>query len=191
MDCTTGTPFSLTSGPADIEPTFILSCTSMGGPIRKFDCISDGNNVAGVPSLRTPVDQTVRDQGLYDHIATVTGNYAGDYTCQVTVYRYDGIAPEPEMLVYLADQIITVPGELVNISLSVTYLSHADHYPSLSQLLTLPLDCQPHTSVPPSESAGLHPHPPPMATGYTIKQRVTRDLLSLWSSQVAVQTQGT
>ncbi len=114
------------------------------------------------------------------------------------MYRYDGTGEEPESLVYPetpgAAQTITVPtfpGELVIISVSMTPLSYADHYPSLSQLLPLPLDCQQHKSVPPSESAGLHPHPPPMATGYTIKQRVTWGLLSLWSSLVAVQTQWT
>ncbi len=123
MDCTAGTPFSLTSGPEAEEPEFTLSCTSSGGPVREFNCTSpDGGNIAGVASLRNPVDTDVRDQGLYDHSATVTGNYPGDYTCQVTVYRYDGTAPEPE-LVYPAAQTITVTGELVNISLSVTPLS--------------------------------------------------------------------
>ncbi len=122
MNCATGTPFSLTSGPEADEPEFTLSCTSSGGPVREFSCTSpDGDNIAGVASLRTPADATVRDQGIYDHSVDVTGNYPGNYTCQVTVYKYDGTAPEPE-LVYPAAQTITVPGELVNISLSMTPL---------------------------------------------------------------------
>ncbi len=126
--CTAGTPFSLTSDPDAEVPEFTLSCTSSGGPVREFSCTSpEVGNIAGVASLRTPADATVRDQGLYDHSVTVTGNYPGDYTCQVTVYRYDGTAPEPEISVYPetpeAAQTITVPGELVNISLSMTPLS--------------------------------------------------------------------
>ncbi len=132
LDCTAGTPFSLTSVPEAEEPEFTLSCTSTGGPVREFNCASpDGGNTAGVASLRTPVSRDVRDRGIYDHSATVTGNYPGDYTCQVTVYRYDGTqtpaAPEPEILVYPetpgAAQTITVTGELVNMSLSMTPLS--------------------------------------------------------------------
>ncbi len=116
MDCTAGTPFSLTSGPEAEVPEFTLSCTSSGGPVREFNCTSpDGGNITGVASLRTPANGNVRDQGLYDHSATVTGNYPGVYTCQVTVYRYDGTAPEPEIIIYPAAQTITVPGELVNI----------------------------------------------------------------------------
>ncbi len=115
MDCTAGTPFSLTSDPDAEEPEFTLSCTSSGGPVREFNCTSpNGGNIAGVASLRTPADATIRDQGIYDHSVNVTGNYPGVYTCQVTVYRYDGTAPEPE-LVYPAAQTITVPSELVNI----------------------------------------------------------------------------
>ncbi len=88
VDCTAGTPFSLTSGPEAEVPKFTLSCTSTGGPVREFNCTSpDGGNIAGVASLRTPADATVRDQGLYDHSVTVTGNYPGDYTCQVTALR--------------------------------------------------------------------------------------------------------
>ncbi len=123
MNCTAGTPFSLTSGPEAEVPEFTLSCTSSGGPVREFSCTGPGGTTAGVASLRTPVDQTVRDHGLYDYSATVTGNYPGDYTCQVTVYRYNGTAPEPETIIYPAAQTITVPGELVNISLSMTPLS--------------------------------------------------------------------
>ncbi len=124
MDCTAGTPFSLTSTPEAEEPEFTLSCTSSGGPVTELNCISPGGgNTTGVASLRTPATATVRDQGLYDHSATVTGNYPGDYTCQVTVCRYDGTGEEPEILVYPAAQATTVPGELVNISLSVTPLS--------------------------------------------------------------------
>ncbi len=128
MDCTAGTPFSLTSGPWAEEPEFTLNCTSSGGPVREFICTSpDGGDIAGVASLRTPVNFSVRDQGLYDHSATVTGNYPGVYTCQVTVYRYDGTGVEPEVLVYPgtpgAAQTITVPGELANMSLSITPLS--------------------------------------------------------------------
>ncbi len=120
LDCTAGASFP---APEAEVSEFTLSCTSSGGPVRGFNCTSPGGgNIAGVASLRTPVNVNVRDQGLYDHSATVTGNYPGDYTCQVTMYRYDGIAPEPEM-VYPAAQTITVPGELVNISLSVTLLS--------------------------------------------------------------------
>ncbi len=154
VDCTTGTPFSLTSAPEAEVPEFTLSCTSSGGPVRGFSCTGPGGTIAGVASLRTPADEDVRDNGRYDHSATmnVTENYPGVYTCQVTVYRYDGTGDEPEILVYPetpgAAQTITVPtvpGELVNISLSIT----PDHYPSLSQLLPLPLDCQPHKSVPP------------------------------------------
>ncbi len=122
MDCTTGTPFSLTSGPEAEVPEFTLSCTSSGGPVREFSCTGPGGNIVGVASLRNPVTEDVRSFGLYDHSATVTGNYPGVYTCQVTVYRYDGTAPEPEM-VYPAAQTITVTGELVNISLSITPLS--------------------------------------------------------------------
>ncbi len=123
MDCTTGTPFTLTSGPEAEVPEFTLSCTSTGGPVMGFNCTSpDGGNIAGVASLVTPVNENVRDQGLYDHSATVPGNYPGVYICQVTVYRYDGAAPEPEVIIYPA-QTITVPGELVNISLSMTPLS--------------------------------------------------------------------
>ncbi len=134
VDCTAGTPVSLTSGPEAEVPEFTLSCTSSGGPVRGFSCTGpDGGNIAGVASLRNPADETNRDQGIYDHSATVTvtGNYGGAYTCQVIVYRYDGTqtpaAPEPEILVYPitpgAAQTITVPGELVNISLSMTPLS--------------------------------------------------------------------
>ncbi len=128
MDCTASTAFSLTSAPEAEEPEFTLSCTSTGGPVREFSCTSpDGGNVAGVASLRTPANETVRDQGLYDHSVNVTGNYPGVYTCQITVYRYDGTAPEPESLVYPetpgAAQTITVQGELVNISLSTTPFS--------------------------------------------------------------------
>ncbi len=117
MDCTAGTPFTLTTGPEAEEPVFTLSCTSTGGPVREFNCTSAGSgNIAGVASLRNPENSTYRDQGIYDHSATVTGNFPGDYTCQVTVYRYDGTAPEPEVLVYPetpgAAQTITVPGEL-------------------------------------------------------------------------------
>ncbi len=51
MDCTAGTPFSLTSGPVAEEPEFTLSCTSSGGPVREFSCTSpDGGNVTGVAS---------------------------------------------------------------------------------------------------------------------------------------------
>ncbi len=101
MDCTAGTAFSLTSAPEAEEPEFNLSCTSTGGPVREFSCTSPGGgNIAGVSSLRTPANADVRGQGIYDHSVTVTGNYPGDYTCQVTVYRYDGTAPEPESLVY-------------------------------------------------------------------------------------------
>ncbi len=137
MDCTADTPFSLTSVPEAEVPEFTLSCTSTGGPVRGFNCTSpDGGNIAGVASLRTPVDATNRDQGIYDHSATVTvtGNYPGVYTCQVTVHRYDGTqtpaAPEPEILVYPETPgpaqtitVITFLGELVNISLSMTPLS--------------------------------------------------------------------
>ncbi len=128
VDCTAGTPFSLTSGPEAEAPEFTLSCTSSGGPVRGFNCTSPGGgNIAGVASLRNPAVAINRDQGIYDHSATVTGNYPGVYTCQVTVYRYDGTAPEPEILVYPetpgAAQTITVQGELVNISLSMTPLS--------------------------------------------------------------------
>ncbi len=85
----------------------------------------DGGTITGVASLRLPADGNVRDNGIYDHSATmtVTGNYPGDYTCQVTVHRYDGTQtladPEPDILVYPetpeAAQTITVPtfpGEL-------------------------------------------------------------------------------
>ncbi len=127
VDCTTGTPFSLTSAPEAEVPEFTLSCTSAGGPVRGFSCThSGGGNIAGVASLKPPADGNVRDNGIYDHSATitVTGNYPGDYICQVTVHRYDGTqtpaAPEPEILVYPetpgAAQTITVPtfpGELV------------------------------------------------------------------------------
>ncbi len=133
VDCTAGTPFTLTSGPEAEVPEFTLSCTSTGGPVRGFSCTNpDGGNIAGVASLRNPESATNRDQGIYDHSATVnvTGNYPGDYTCQVTVYRYDGTGEEPEILVYPgtpgAAQTIavpTVPGELVSISLSMTLLS--------------------------------------------------------------------
>ncbi len=137
VDCTAGTPFSLTSGPEAEVPEFTLSCTSSGGSVRGFSCTSpDGGNIVGVASLRNPEVAANRDQGIYDHSATVTvsGNYPGAYTCQVTVYRYDGTqtpaAPEPEILVYPETpgpaQTITVttfPGELVNISLSMTPLS--------------------------------------------------------------------
>ncbi len=124
VNCAAGTPFTLTSGPEAEEPEFTLSCTSRGGPVRGFNWASGGGgNIAGVASLKAPVNHDVRDQGLYDHSVTVTGNYPGDYTCQVTVYRYDGTAPEPEILVYPstpgAAQTITVPGELVNIILAI------------------------------------------------------------------------
>ncbi len=128
VDCTAGTPFSLTSDPDAEEPEFTLSCSSSGGPVRGFSCTGPGGTITGVASLRLPADEDVRDNGIYDHSATmtVTGNYPGDYTCQVTVYRYDGTqtpaAPEPDILVYPetpeAAQTITVPtfpGELVNI----------------------------------------------------------------------------
>ncbi len=122
VDCTTGASFS---APEAEVPEFTLSCTSSGGPVRGFNCTSPGGgNIVGVASLRNPVDATNKDQGIYDHSVdvTVTGNYQGEYTCQVTMYRYDGIAPEPEM-VYPAAQTITVTGELVNISLSMALLS--------------------------------------------------------------------
>ncbi len=127
LDCTAA--FTLTSGAVAVDPEFSLSCTSTGGPVRAFSCTSpDGGNITGVASLRTPVTEIVRDHGIYDHSATVTGNYPGDYTCQVTVYKYDGTAPEPENLIYPetpgAAQTITVPGELVK----WYYLSHAVNY---------------------------------------------------------------
>ncbi len=137
MDCTSGTPFSLTSAPEAVEPEFTLSCTSSGGPVREFSCTGpDGGNIVGVASLSNPETATNRDQGNYDHSATVTvtGNYPGDYMCQVTVHRYDGTqtpaAPGPEILVYPETPgpaqtitVITFLGELVNISLSMTLLS--------------------------------------------------------------------
>ncbi len=124
MDCTAGTPFTLTSGPVAEVPEFTLSCTSSGGPVREFNCTSpDGGNIVGVASLRTPVNFNIRDQGIYDHSATVTGNYPGDYTCQMTVFKFDGSGDEPEIIIYPAAQTITVPGELVSISLSMTPLS--------------------------------------------------------------------
>ncbi len=137
MDCTAGTPFTLTSVPDAEVPEITLSCTSSGGAVREFNCTSPGGgNIAGVASLRTPADEVVRDQALYDHSATVTGNYPGVYTCQVTVYRYDGTALEPEILVYPetpgAAQTITVPGELVSISIRNTSLMLTIILPCLS-----------------------------------------------------------
>ncbi len=125
MDCTAGTAFTLTSVPEAEVPEFTLSCTSSGGPVREFSCTSpDGGNIVGVASIVTPITEAVRDQGLYDHSATMTGNYPGDYTCQVTVYRYDGTqTPAALELVYPAAQTIAVQGELLNISLSMTPLS--------------------------------------------------------------------
>lgn len=52
----------------------------------------------------------------YELSASVIGNHPGDYTCQVTVLRYDGTGVEPEVLVYPETpgplQTITVRGEL-------------------------------------------------------------------------------
>ncbi len=72
------------------------------------------------------------------------------------------------------------PYRAVHTSLSMT-LSHADHYPSLSQLLTLPYGWVPHKSAPTSESTGFHPPLPlpSVATGYSFREGVTRGLWSL------------
>ena len=120
MDCT-ATPVTLPDPEAD-PPVFTLNCTSTRGPVREFSCTSTGTGtIDGVVSFTDT--RPNREQGNYDLSVSVTGNYPGVYTCQVTVYKYDGTGMEPEMMNYFSAQTITVTGELVTISLSMISLS--------------------------------------------------------------------
>ena len=122
VNCTGDTPFALTSGPEDDPPVFTLSCTSSGGPVTNFSCTStDAGSIDGVVTFTNIL--TNHEQGNYDLSVSVTGYYPGVYTCQVTVYKYDDIGTEPEMMNYVSAQTITVTGELVTILLSMTPLS--------------------------------------------------------------------
>ncbi len=106
----------MTSDPAAEPPVFTLSCSSAGGPIRGFSCTSTGSGtIGGEVSLRDPTDTDNLELGNYDLSVTVEGRYPGDYTCQVTVERYDGVGDEPDTLVFPgspgSSQTIRVRGE--------------------------------------------------------------------------------
>lgn len=103
MNCSS---FALTSDPAADPPEFTLHCTSAAGPIRAFHCTSSATGtITGVATLTDSI------LARYNLSVAVTGQYPGDYVCQVRVERYDG--GEPETLV-----IPEVPGPLQTISVT-------------------------------------------------------------------------
>ena len=103
IDCQSGAPFTLTSGPEADTPEFTLSCSSSGGPVSGFSCtIPGGGTVTGTAGLRDPNSGGDRNAANYDLNVTVTLDEPGTYmyTCQATVNMFDGMGVEPEMLTY-------------------------------------------------------------------------------------------
>lgn len=116
MNCTGGSPFTLTSDPEADEPEFVLSCTSSGGPVGEFSCTNGDTGAVATGTARFQDSEENREKANYNLSATVTGNYPGNYVCWAIVNRFDDVGVEPESLTYPEfpgpAQTITVTGKV-------------------------------------------------------------------------------